>query len=141
LYNRILGVMGGVILAMVAFAIFNTATMSVMERTREIGALAAMGTRRFEILRLFVLEAGLIGMVGSLVGLAVAAMLSVTLMVFDIQMPPPPGKTEGYPLQVYWSALMAGISALLVVLVSILASGLATAKGVRKPIVEALNDA
>lgn len=139
LYNRIFGVMGVVMLAMVGFAIFNTASMSVMERIREIGALAAMGTRRREILRLFLMEAALIGGLGSLVGLVLSGGLSLALMVFDVQMPPPPGQTEGYPLQVYWSVQVAWISTLLVILLSVLASGLATLKGVRKPIVEALN--
>lgn len=139
LYNRIFGVMGVVILAMVGFAIFNTASMSVMERTREIGALAAMGTRRREILRLFLMEAGLIGLLGSLVGLVLAGLLSIGLMVFEVQMPPPPGQTEGYPLAVYWSLQMAWISSALVVALALLASGFATLKGVRKPIVEALN--
>jgi len=139
LYNRIFGVMGVVILAMVGFAIFNTASMSVMERIREIGALAAMGTRRREILRLFLMEAGLIGGLGSLVGLLFAGLLSIGLMVFEVQMPPPPGQTEGYPLQVYWSLQVAWISSALVIALSVLASGFATLKGVRKPIVEALN--
>lgn len=139
LYNRIFGVMGVVILAMVGFAIFNTASMSVIERTREIGALAAMGTRRGEVLRLFLMEAGLIGLLGSLVGLVLSGLLSVGLMVFEVQMPPPPGQTEGYPLQVYWSAEMAVVSSMIVVVLAVLASGIATLRGIRKPIVEALN--
>lgn len=139
LYNRIFGVMGLVILAMVGFAVFNTASMSVMERTREIGALAAMGTRRGEILRLFLMEAGLIGLLGSLVGLLLSGLLSLGLIVFEVQMPPPPGQTEGYPLQVYWSGEMAVISSAIVVVLATLASGVATFRGVRKPIVEALN--
>lgn len=139
LYNRIFGVMGVVILAMVGFAIFNTASMSVMERIREIGALAAMGTRRREILRLFLMEAGLIGGLGSLVGVLLAGSLTLGLMVFDLQMPPPPGQTEGYPLQIYWSLQVAWISSALVIALSVLASGFATLKGIRKPIVEALN--
>lgn len=139
LYNRIFGVMGVIILVMVGFAVFNTASMSVMERTREIGALAAMGTRGREILRLFLFEAGLIGVLGSVLGLALAGLLSVGLMVFEVQMPPPPGQTQGYPLQVYWSAHMAWISSALVVFLALLASGVATVKGIGKPIVEALN--
>jgi putative ABC transport system permease protein len=139
LYKRIFGVMGVVILAMVGFAIFNTASMSVMERTREIGALAAMGTRNGEILRLFLIEATLIGLLGSLVGLVLSGCLSGGLILFEVQMPPPPGQTEGYPLQVYWSVVMAMASSAIVIVLAVLASGFATFKGVRKPIVEALD--
>jgi putative ABC transport system permease protein len=139
LYNRIFGVMGVILLVMVGFAIFNTASMSVMERTRELGTLAALGTRRREILGLFVQEALLIGLLGSLLGLLLAGGLSLGLYWVDVQMPPPPGQTEGYPLYIYWSPWMAGITSLAVVLFAVLAAGLATLKGINKPIVEALN--
>lgn len=139
LYNRIFGVMGVILLVMVGFAIFNTASMSVLERTREIGTLAAMGTRRREVLSVFLSEAALIGLLGSLVGLLLSGGLSLGLMVFEVQMPPPPGQTEGYPLQLYFSPLMALLSALLVSLMALLASLFATASSVRKPITEALN--
>lgn len=139
LYNRIFGVMGVILLVMVGFAIFNTASMSVMERTRELGTLAALGTRRREILGLFVQEALLIALLGSLLGLLLAAGLSGALYFSDVQMPPPPGQTEGYPLYIYWSPLMAGLSSLAVVVFAALAAGLATLKGINKPIVEALN--
>lgn len=139
LYDRIFGVMGVILLVMVGFAIFNTASMSVLERTREIGSLAAMGTRRSEVLRVFLNEAALIALLGSLVGLLASGTLSAGLMVFDIQMPPPPGQTEGYPLQIYFSPWMAVISTALVTLIAVLASLVATTRSVFKPITEALN--
>lgn len=139
LYNRIFGVMSVILLVMVVFAIFNTASMSVMERTREIGTLAAMGTRQREILGLFVLEAGLIGLLGSLLGLLLAGALSFSLYQGEVMMPPPPGQTEGYPLYVYWSAQLALLSSLSVTLLAVVSSALATFRGVRKPVVEALN--
>lgn len=139
LYNRIFGVMGVILLVMVGFAIFNTASMSVLERTREIGTLAAMGTRRREVLSVFLSEAALIGLLGSLVGLVLSGLLSLGLILFDVQMPPPPGQTEGYPLQLYFSPLMALLSTALVSIIAVLASLFATASSVRKPITEALN--
>jgi len=84
-------------------------------------------------------EALLIGLLGSLLGLLLAGGLSLGLYWVDVQMPPPPGQTEGYPLYIYWSPWMAGITSLAVVLFAVLAAGLATLKGINKPIVEALN--
>lgn len=139
LYNRIFGVMGVILLIMVGFAIFNTASMSVLERTREIGTLGAMGTRRREILGIFLNEAGLIGVLGSVIGLVLAGLLSVGLLILPVEMPPPPGQTEGYPLQVYWSPAIALLSTLLVTGIAVLASAVATLRSVHKPITEALN--
>ncbi|WLD57202.1 FtsX-like permease family protein [Salinispirillum sp. LH 10-3-1] len=139
LYNRIFGVMGIILLVMVGFAIFNTASMSVLERTREIGTLGAMGTRRREILSIFLNEAALIGLLGSAVGLLLSGLLTGSLFVFDVQMPPPPGQTEGYPLQVYWSPQIAAISTGLVTALAVCASAFATLRSVQKPITEALN--
>ncbi len=141
LYNRIFGVMGVILLLMIAFAIFNTTSMSVLERTREIGTLGAMGTRRREIMTIFLNEAALIGVLGSALGLALAGLLSGTLMVLPVEMPPPPGQTEGYPLQAYWSPVIALISTIVVTLIAVLACAVATLRTIRKPITEALNHA
>jgi len=51
-----------------AMGIINTMLMAVFERTREIGMLAALGLRKAEIKKLFVLEGSIIGIFGSLVG-------------------------------------------------------------------------
>lgn len=139
LYNRIFGVMGTILLLMVGFAIFNTASMSVLERTREIGTLGAMGTQRKEIMTLFLFEAALLGVLGSLLGLLLSGFVSGGLLVFDVQMPPPPGQTEGYPLQVYWSPMIAWISTAIVSGLALLASTAATLRSIHKPITEALN--
>ncbi len=138
LYDRIFGVMGGVILFMVLFAIFNTNAMSVMERIREIGTLAALGTQRGEIVRLFTLESALIAVLGSTAGFVLSGLISIALMVFDVQMPPPPGYTEGYPLQVYFSFSAAQYTLLGVVLIACFAAILAVRKGVNMSVSEAL---
>jgi len=49
--------------------IMNTMLMAVMERTREIGIMKAIGATNDKILAIFLLEAGLVGMVGGGIGL------------------------------------------------------------------------
>ncbi|MEJ2043486.1 MAG: ABC transporter permease [Reinekea sp.] len=138
LYDRIFGVMGGVILVMVLFAIFNTSAMSVMERIREIGTLSALGAQRSEIIRLFAVESGLLALLGSITGFVLSGAISIGLMLADVQMPPPPGQTDGYPLQVYFSADIAVYSLLAVLIIACLAALFAVRKGINLSISEAL---
>ncbi len=51
-----------------AIGIANTMFMSVMERTKQIGILKALGTTDFEIMKLFLMESAIIGFVGGLLG-------------------------------------------------------------------------
>jgi len=51
-----------------AIGIANTMFMSVIERTRLIGILKSIGTRNSEILKLFLTESGIIGLMGGLLG-------------------------------------------------------------------------
>ena len=56
-------------------SVINTMTMSVAERTREIGIKRAIGASRGVIMRELVAEAGLMGFIGGLVGLGLAAVV------------------------------------------------------------------
>jgi putative ABC transport system permease protein len=52
-----------------AIGIANTMFMSVMERTRQIGVLKALGTTNFEIMKLFIIESAIMGFIGGLLGI------------------------------------------------------------------------
>ena len=54
----------------VAFGIAAVLIVSVIQRSRDIGILRAMGTRRGQILRVFLIQGGVLGFVGSLIGSA-----------------------------------------------------------------------
>ncbi|MHA1791209.1 MAG: ABC transporter permease [Promethearchaeota archaeon] len=56
-------------LVVAGIGIMNIMTVSIMERTREIGILKALGLRDGEILSIFLVEALLIGLIGSFIGL------------------------------------------------------------------------
>ncbi len=55
-------------LLVAAVSIFNVMMMSVTERVREIGIMRSLGTQKPEILKMFVYEAAVLGIVGSAVG-------------------------------------------------------------------------
>jgi putative ABC transport system permease protein len=62
------------------FGIVNTLTMSVIERTREIGVLRALGASRWQIRRQVADESLVIGLIGALLGIAVGAGLGYALL-------------------------------------------------------------
>ena len=66
--TALLALMSSVALFVAFLGIANTMIMSIYERTREIGTLKAMGASKSDIRRLFMLEAGLIGLLGGVVG-------------------------------------------------------------------------
>ena len=71
LANSYIGIFYMIILAITVSVIINTLIMSVYERTREIGILAAVGMRGSRIMGLFLSEATLLAIGGVLMGLAV----------------------------------------------------------------------
>lgn len=60
-----------------AVGIANTMFMSVMERTRQIGLLKALGATDNEVLELFLMESGLFGFVGGLIGIIFGMLISI----------------------------------------------------------------
>ncbi len=138
LYDRIFGFLGVIVLVIVLFAVTNTLAMAVLERTREIGTLRAMGTTPGEVMRLFTLEGLVLGSAGAIAGMLLAAGVALALLKFDVQMPPPPGRTTGYPLVVAVSLPMYAVAALVVASLSAFASLFVSRGAAHHNVVEAL---
>ncbi len=66
--NSSLALIGGIALLVASFGISNTMIMSIRERTREIGIMKAIGGSDGEIMRIFFVEASLIGLAGGVIG-------------------------------------------------------------------------
>jgi putative ABC transport system permease protein len=88
-------VMGMIVL----FAVVNTMTMNVMERTNEIGTTRALGVRRQGIRRQFLTEGMLIGAIGAAVGSLVAIAFSLAVNHAGLTWVPP-GNANPVPLRV-----------------------------------------
>jgi ABC-type lipoprotein release transport system permease subunit len=70
--DSVLGLLGGISLLVASFGIANTMIMSILERTREIGIMKAIGAEDREIKLIFFVEAAVIGVTGGVIGVLVA---------------------------------------------------------------------
>jgi len=138
LYNIIFGALGAIIGMIVVFVVANAMAASIVERTREIGTLRTLGTLPSQLLRSLSLEGLVLGGCGALIGAAVAAGISVFLYLVPVQMPPPPGRSTGYPLVVSIDAGLYAAVALAMVVLAMLASAWIARRTVNRPLVAAL---
>jgi len=108
-----------IVLGLVVFlSIANTMGMSAFERFREIGTLRAIGQTRAGIVKLFVCEGFLIGIIGGLLGLLAGSALAWAINAAGgIEVAAPPGMSTGYTAfinlspQAFAYALLTAIAA------------------------------
>ena len=67
--NGVLVLIALISLVVAAVNIMNTMYTSVIERTREIGVMKAIGSRNRQILNVFVIESGILGLIGGILGI------------------------------------------------------------------------
>ena len=75
-----------IMLFIASMGIINTMLMAVLERTREIGMMMALGMKKSEIKKIFLFEGGFIGVLGSLLGCILGALGSWYLEVYGISL-------------------------------------------------------
>jgi ABC-type lipoprotein release transport system permease subunit len=76
-----------ILLAIMVVGIMNTLWIAIRERTREIGTLRAIGMQRGGVLRLFLLEAMQLGVLGASVGVIAGALLTWLINIANLQVP------------------------------------------------------
>lgn len=96
LFKSQISVVKLMISVIIVLTISNTLFMTVLERTREIGTLLAVGYRRRDIMSMFLLEGLVLGVAGGVLGVTLGAALAEAISYVGIPMPPAPGTTEGY---------------------------------------------
>jgi putative ABC transport system permease protein len=138
LYIGIFGFVGAVLVVVVILSAAIVMTMAVTERTREIGTLRALGTRPSGIRNLFLAEGVMLAVAGCVAGAVFAFIVRAVLNASGIVLPPPPGATTGFPINVklYPLAYLAGFAAMVVTMT--VASFFPARRASRVSIVEAL---
>ena len=87
-FQTIFGIVQAVVIGIAAISLLvggigitNTMYTSVLERTRDIGIMKAIGARNSDIMKLFLIESGLLGLVGGAVGIIIGIGMSKTVEI------------------------------------------------------------
>ncbi|HJQ29871.1 MAG TPA: ABC transporter permease [Rubrobacter sp.] len=120
----------GVSVAVSAFGVVNTLSMSVFERTREIGILRAVGTTRLQIGRLIIDEGIVISLIGCLVGVVLGSLLGYLFVQGS--------GAGGFEIDFYYPKLPALAALLSGLFIGVFAGLLPARSAARKDIVEAV---
>ena len=113
IYNRISGLLTatvGIVLLLTALCVMAAMTNVAMERKMDVGLMKAIGGATRRVIRLFLVEAALLGLAGGLLGAAVGIFLSIGLgkAVFGVAARP---RLIVYPVAVALTILVAILSA------------------------------
>jgi putative ABC transport system permease protein len=126
-----------IVLGIVIMTTINTMGMAILERTKEIGTLRALGLKVNGVSFLFTLEGALLGFLGSIVGIMLHIIVWIIIRVF----PPhyiPPGFSEPVPMfidMVPWMLLVLVFS---FIILSMIAAIIPARGAAKKNIVDAL---
>ena len=113
----VLGGIGAVSLLVAAIGITNTMMMSIYERTKEIGIIKVLGCDMRNIQAMFLIEAGVIGLIGGVAGLMISYALSavINIVASSSQLMELSGNISYIPI---WLAFASLIFAILVGMVA-----------------------
>jgi putative ABC transport system permease protein len=122
LYRRQFAVLNVIIMGMIVLSVANSINMTAFERTGEFGTMLALGNTKAGIVRTFVTENILLGVVGSGVGAAVGCLTGQLISWMGISMPPPPGSDAGYTAHIELTLSTVSSAALIGFVSTLLAS-------------------
>jgi putative ABC transport system permease protein len=138
LYSRQMNIVKLIIGLVIILSIANTMTMNVLERTGEIGTLMALGNKSKQILRLFITEGLLLGLIGGTAGTLIGIGMASAISYIGIPMPPAPGMSTGFTGEIRVTSGLAAQAFILAILTAAIASVYPAWKASKLKIVDAL---
>lgn len=137
LFDMIFAFIFSIVLVIVLMSVVNTMSMSVVERTREIGTLRALGMNRRNIITLFTIEGFLLMLIGVVVGLALTAVVSLAVNSAGFSYVPP-NTSDSVDLIIAFVPSVLIQSFMVLTLVAVIAALLPARRAARMLIVDAL---
>jgi putative ABC transport system permease protein len=138
LFNMIFSFIACIVFIVAAMSIANTMTMTVVERTREIGTLRAMGMQGRSIVGMFAMEGAWLAAIGVLLGLALTLLAALGVNNSNIHyIPPNSSYSVALLVDIAWSRI--AIVSAVVVLLALASAALPAWRGARRDIVDALS--
>ncbi len=139
MFGVVFGFVSVIIAIIVLFTVSNTMTMSVMERYREIGTLRAIGLKRRDIRKYFVLEGAMIGLMGATLGVFLAYVVTTVINHSDMTWSPPSNSSDTrLILHLLENPLLIIVIWLVLVVISMFSAFFPANKAANMPIVDAL---
>ena len=114
------------------FSVINTLLASILDRTREIGVLRAIGATQAQVRRIVVMEAGWMGLIGGLLGLFAGTVMAYHHVVYNTKM------LTGWTFQFYYPYDVAIFSLIAAVILCLLAGYGPAKQAASTPIVTAI---
>ncbi len=137
MFDMIFGFIFSIVLTVVVMSVANSMGMTVVERTREIGTLRAIGLKRSGVIRLFTTESMLLSLIGCITGLVIALLVRWGINVAEISYTPPNSATS-VPLLVDLDRARITFTFVLMCIVGTLAAYLPARRAARSDIIDAL---
>jgi putative ABC transport system permease protein len=114
------------------FSLINTLLASILDRTREIGVLRAIGATQTQVRAIILMEAGWMGLLGGLLGIFAGTIMSYHHVVYNTKM------LTGWTFQFYYPYGVAGLSLIASVLLCVIAGYGPAKRAAATPIVAAI---
>lgn len=137
MFDMIFGFIFSIVITVVVMSVANSMGMAVVERTREIGTLRAIGLRRRGVISLFVGEAALLVLLGCIAGMLLTLGVRYGINVADISYVPP-NQTSRVPLLVDLDTARIAFTALMMAAVGAFAAWMPARRAAKQPIIDAL---
>lgn len=137
MFNMIFGFIFSIVLTVVIMSVANSMGMTVVERTREIGTLRAIGLKRLGVIQLFVTESLLLTSLGCGLGLIITLIVRYAINYAHISYIPP-NSSDPVPLLVDLDIWRTILTAVMLLLVGTLAAYLPARRAAQQPIIDAL---
>jgi putative ABC transport system permease protein len=137
MFDMIFGFIFSIVLTVVVMSVANSMGMTVIERTREIGTLRAIGLKRSGVVKLFTTESMLLTLIGCITGLLITVTVRWGINVADISYVPP-NSASRVPLLVDLDFGRTMFTFLLMGVVGTVAAYMPAKRAAKKDIIDAL---